>query len=76
MSMYLVVDIVDITNRMVNLSMSHRIEDMRKNVNGTRAIIEFDDSIEFAVEIFSAYNWLNLSEVLAEAAKPEWRVDL
>lgn len=72
MSKYIIVDIVDITNTMINLSYATNINTLRTNQLGTKAVMKFNPVPEYNQEVFGQFIWMNYDEILIELEKSEW----
>ena len=66
---WVIVNVSDVTDEMINSSMQSSIDTLRKTADKTKAILKWDGDTPTCFDGLTTYNH---SEILTELAKEEW----
>lgn len=61
---YVIVNLVDITPAMLNLSTATNLNTLRTNGTGTKGVLKFDATSSLAQQVFLNYKWYAHQEIL------------
>ena len=66
---WVIVNVSDITDEMIEIAIQLSISDLRKTLDGSKAILKWDGDTPTCFDGMTTYNH---SEILTELAKSDW----